>query len=45
MTKVSKCTCDHKDQDARYGKGNRVFNLAEGNKPATCTVCGKKKSV
>jgi hypothetical protein len=35
---VKTCTCDHKFQDARYGKGQRVFN--PGKTEAHCTVCG-----
>lgn len=41
---IKKCTCKHKYQDERYGKGNRVMN--ERKKDSTskyrCTVCGEE---
>lgn len=39
-TKMVKCNCTHDYQDERYGKGNRVANLAPKAKVARCTVCG-----
>ena len=38
MTKLIKCTCEHKDQDKRYGPQMRVHN--EGTGLWRCTVCG-----
>lgn len=33
--------CESAYQDARYGAGNRVFNVRQGKAPGTrCTVCG-----
>ena len=39
---IKKCDCNSKYQDDLYGKGNRVYNLAEKSAKGTCTVCGKK---
>ncbi len=46
-TKVMKCSCEHKGQDAIYGKGMRLFNRAKhrtqkDGKAWRCTVCGNK---
>ena len=41
-TEIRPCTCHDEYQDARYGKGRRVFNL--GIKARTCTKCGKKEA-
>jgi hypothetical protein len=41
MTKIAPCSCQHKYQDERYGKGQRVHNV--GKTKITCTVCGVKK--
>lgn len=41
MTKIIKCTCEHKFQDATYGKGNRVGNSTKEPKEYRCTVCSK----
>lgn len=38
--KIMPCFCEHKYQDEKNGKGNRVFT--EGHKEFTCTVCGRK---
>jgi hypothetical protein len=38
-TIILPCKCEHADQDAMYGKGMRVHNIAEGNGQAYCTVC------
>jgi len=44
MTRILPCTCKHAWQDARYGKGKRVFN-SRGDKEGSyrCTVCLKEK--
>lgn len=48
-TKIIPCSCTHKDQDAMYGKGNRVHNRAGGkggeSRKYTCTVCVKERTV
>ena len=46
MIKIRRCTCEHKFQDKRYGKGMRVHDQSkDGNSVMwTCTVCDKKKS-
>lgn len=41
-SEIKPCTCKHKFQDDRYGKGMRVFNKAQGG--YRCTVCGTKSS-
>ena len=41
---IKKCTCDHKYQDERYGKGERVHNELEGAKEYRCTVCEKVRT-
>lgn len=38
---ISKCTCVHEFQDARYGKFNRVFNVCTNSK-IRCSVCLKQ---
>jgi hypothetical protein len=44
---ILKCTCQHKDQDRRYGAGKRVHNRRKGQQghPPTyrCTVCKKER--
>jgi hypothetical protein len=42
-TKIAKCSCKHDFQDARYGKGNRVFNYCSKTDKWRCTVCKKEK--
>ena len=46
MLKIKKCTCSHKEQDRMYGKGNRVFTIAEGKGShkgrIRCTVCERE---
>jgi hypothetical protein len=40
---ISKCGCDHKYQDEKYGPGMRVHNkcVKKGTStPWRCTVCG-----
>lgn len=49
-TKVVKCTCEHKFQDAEYGKGMRMTtpgNKAqqEGTFIVRCTVCKKEHNL
>lgn len=39
-----KCTCVHEYQDEKYGKGNRVHNLAEKKEEWVCTVCKLTKN-
>lgn len=39
---IKECKCESSFQDERYGKRKRVYN--SGEKDATCTVCGTKKS-
>lgn len=42
MTEIKRCSCEHKWQDKRYGKGRRVKNkTAKGT--YRCTVCGSDK--
>jgi hypothetical protein len=39
---IRKCTCKHKYQDEKYGKGRRVHNEMKprsGDKECRCTVC------
>lgn len=38
---ILKCSCEHKFQDSRYGKGNRLHTI--GTKSNSCTVCGTKR--
>lgn len=43
MMKIMRCKCQHEFQDATYGPGMRVFNVAgKDGKIAEyrCTVCG-----
>lgn len=42
MTKIVKCSCEHKCQDKIYGEGSRLAN-ATGDTVTKyrCTVCGK----
>jgi hypothetical protein len=41
---IKKCNCNHKYQDEKYGKGNRVMNKTT-KQPVTyrCTICGKER--
>jgi len=43
MTKIMMCTCEHKWQDEKYGRRNRVFNRGvtqtKGTAKYICTVC------
>ena len=43
---VKRCSCEHKWQDKRYGKGKRVFNefKTQNGTGAKCTVCGSDGS-
>ena len=41
---IKKCTCEHKYQDEKYGKGNRVHNELASGKGHRCTVCEKIKT-
>ena len=41
---TKKCTCDHKFQDKRYGKGYRVHNEKAHNKGYRCTVCKREEN-
>lgn len=47
MTKVLKCRCEYKQQDALYGEGNRLHNrMPSTDRPVQgwrCTVCGNEK--
>lgn len=40
------CNCEHKGQDALYGKGIRIANakVKTTNMRVTCTVCGKDQA-
>lgn len=42
---IKPCSCDHKWQDQKYGKGMRVHNAMgpKTNGAVKCTVCGSKK--
>ena len=46
-SKIIKCTCEHKYQDKKYGKGLRVHNKtvtkSGPSQEYRCTVCGKVK--
>ena len=42
---IKTCTCEHKDQDEMYGKGQRVHNLGTKTNVWRCTVCLKEKSI
>ena len=48
-SKIKNCTCTGTEatefQDKLYGKGKRVFNVAEKKKIMTCTCCGAKSSI
>lgn len=41
---ILKCTCKHKFQDKKYGKGMRVFNALVKDNEYKCTVCGNTKT-
>lgn len=44
--RILTCTCEHKYQDKKYGKGKRVHTFNEKNKVWRCTVCtNEKKSI
>ena len=45
-TAIMTCTCEHKFQDKRYGRGRRVFNSKADRKQNmwNCTSCGKDRS-
>jgi hypothetical protein len=45
MTGVFPCACKHGFQDAHYGHGNRVHNLAKKASVWRCTVCLRERSV
>ena len=40
-TEIKTCNCKSDYQDLKYGKGNRVYNVAfrSGIKTTRCTVC------
>lgn len=40
--KVLRCKCEHTFQDSNYGTKQRLHNLSQDGKKATCTVCGNK---
>lgn len=51
-TLVLPCSCKHAQQDAMYGKGQRVHNVSKGSINARgqvrgngvrCTVCGTER--
>jgi len=44
MTRIMKCSCDHKFQDEKYGKGNRVCNqtMKDDKRTYRCTICEKE---
>lgn len=47
-TKIILCICEHKFQDKKYGKQQRVHNMTKQSSPRAdqrwrCTVCGKEK--
>lgn len=48
---VKECDCIHKDQDELYGKQKRLMNIKIKSRSgdiytkATCTVCGKERTV
>ena len=46
--KVMSCSCDHKFQDEKYGKGMRLFNRTAKTVGSSyvyrCTVCTREKS-
>lgn len=43
------CTCQHKQQDEMYGKGNRVWNECKRKTSNwarwRCTVCGTEREI
>ena len=39
-TTIVNCTCASQFQDARYGVGRRVANVAKDGDGSRCTVCG-----
>jgi hypothetical protein len=44
--RIRPCRCVHEYQDEKYGKGQRVHNLAKGKQGQaewTCTVCKDRK--
>ena len=48
-SKILQCDCEHKFQDAAYGKGNRVHSLMlkdnRERKGWRCSVCSSKKDI
>lgn len=42
-SKILRCVCKSPDQDARYGKDQRVHNWALKKKMWRCTVCAKEQ--
>jgi hypothetical protein len=36
---IVNCTCPHKWQDKKYGKGKRVANATDKDKVYRCVVC------
>lgn len=46
-TSIKTCKCEHKFQDERYGKQQRVHNSLKNTGKVgakwRCTVCGEKK--
>lgn len=43
FVKALKCSCEHKYQDERYGKGKRLHNM-KSNGNWTCTVCRSERA-
>lgn len=48
MTRIMTCTCQHRFQDTRYGKQQRVYNSCHAAGKTVllkwrCTVCGNEK--
>lgn len=44
MVEIKPCTCQHKQQDAMYGKGNRVKNQTQSGN-YRCSVCGNIEGI
>ena len=42
---IARCSCEHKYQDEKYGKGMRLHTLSADGRTASCTVCENKKNV
>jgi len=49
MTKIHKCTCVHKQQDALHGAGmrvhNKMFKGEKGSQKWRCTVCKTEREI